>query len=106
VIAKNAARNALIVSQDSNHPHLLAKSLIASPFHWIRRPEQSHAGFTSRIRHRQVLQACTLNSTRGDTVEVTFGEPQRAAVPGQYLVLYDSAECLGGGEIDTVTTLT
>ena len=29
----------------------------------------------------------------------TFTQPQRAAAPGQYLVLYDGEECLGGGEI-------
>ena len=35
----------------------------------------------------------------GDEVEFTFETAQRAAVPGQYLVLYDGEECLGSGEI-------
>ena len=38
---------------------------------------------------------------RGDAVTVRFETPQRAAVSGQYLVLYDGEECLGGGEIAT-----
>jgi tRNA-specific 2-thiouridylase len=105
VIAKDAARNVLIVSQDDAHPRLMATSLIARPFHWIRRPESLPGQLTARIRHRQALQACMLRSAAGDAVDVSFNDPQRAAVAGQYLVLYDGQECLGGGEIDAVTTL-
>ncbi len=104
VVDKDSARNVLIVSQDANHPRLMATSLAAAPFHWIRRPTSAEGALTARIRHRQALQACHVLRIDQDTVEVEFGAPQRAAVTGQYLVLYDGEECLGGGEIAHVQT--
>ena len=91
------ARNALLVSQQADHPLLLSQRIHAAPFHWLRRPLPGTA-LLARIRHRQALQEC---AARIDGAEVIadFTQPQRAAAPGQYLVLYDGAECLGGGEI-------
>jgi len=99
VIAKDAARNALIVSQQTNHPRLMSTQVNAAPFHWLSAPPASGSRLSARIRHRQPLQACTLMRMDAARVEVHFDEAQRAAVPGQYLVLYDGEECLGGGEM-------
>jgi tRNA-specific 2-thiouridylase len=104
VIAKDTARNVLLVSQDPEHPRLMASQLTARPFRWIRKPSSMPTALGARIRHRQALQACHISSVDGDTVAVSFDKPQRAAVSGQYFVLYDGQECLGGGEIDQVTT--
>ncbi|MBL6749387.1 MAG: tRNA 2-thiouridine(34) synthase MnmA [Nevskia sp.] len=98
VVAKDAARNVLVVSQQADHPLLLSTRVRAAPFHWIRRPRPLPPRLQARIRHRQALQACCAGA-EGDAVEAVFEQPQRAAAPGQYLVLYDGAECLGGGEI-------
>ena len=38
----------------------------------------------------------------GEGCTIDFAEPQRAVTPGQWAVLYDGEECLGGGPIDTV----
>lgn len=99
VIAKDTARNVLVVSQDSQHPRLMARQIHCDGFHWIRRPEPLPERLSARIRHRQALQACRVASIDGDRVSVEFEQAQRAAVPGQYLVLYDGEECLGSGEI-------
>ena len=37
-----------------------------------------------------------------DRPEVRFDEPAKALPPGHLLVLYDGAECLGGGPIQAV----
>lgn len=97
VVAKQPERNVLVVSQQADHPLLLSRRIAAAPFHWLRRPAAG-AALQARIRHRQALQDCTV-SIRHDEVLARFAQPQRAAAPGQYLVLYDGAECLGGGEI-------
>ena len=99
VIGKEAARNALIVSQDADHPRLLADALRTNGFHWIRRPDPLPARLTARIRHRQAPQPCTARALAGEDLALRFASAQRAAAPGQYAVLYDGEECLGGGEI-------
>ena len=39
-----------------------------------------------------------------DRLVLAFDDPQRAATPGQSLVLYDGDECLGGGVIEWADT--
>lgn len=104
VIAKDAARNVLVVAQDAAHPRLMHMRVDTRAFHWIRKPLPTASRLSARIRHRQALQPCAIERTDGDRVCVRFEQPQRAAVPGQYLVLYDGDECLGSGEIDEPMT--
>jgi tRNA-specific 2-thiouridylase len=40
-----------------------------------------------------------------DRWRVVFDAPQWAPTPGQYLVLYDGEECLGGGVIEAWSTV-
>ncbi len=106
VVAKDAARNALIVAQDPQHPALMCERLQAGPFHWLGPIPAPDQVLQARIRHRQALQSCTVEvADDGSAVTVRFAQPQRAAVAGQFCVLYDGPRCLGGGEITTVRTL-
>lgn len=99
VVAKDHKRNVLVVAQDAQHPLLMTHQIATRPFHWIRRPPTLPAMLQARIRHRQALQACSITEIDGDCVRFNFEAAQRAAVAGQYLVLYDGEECLGSGEI-------
>ncbi|HUR41616.1 MAG TPA: tRNA 2-thiouridine(34) synthase MnmA [Verrucomicrobiae bacterium] len=102
VIGKEVDGNALRVSQDSAHPRLMSRALVAAPFHWLRQSQRLPPVVHARIRHRQALQECSATPSANGRVRITFANPQRAAAPGQYAVLYDGDECLGGGEIDSV----
>lgn len=99
VVAKHARDNALQVSQDPQHPLLMASEILTQPFHWIRRPAPLPPQLQARIRHRQTLQACHATVEAEGRLRLHFARPQRAAVAGQYAVLYDGEECLGGAEI-------
>lgn len=99
VTAKDTDSNTLMVSQDANHPRLMSQTIVTEPFQWIRKPEPLSKSLHARIRHRQALQACSATVRDDGHIEVHFSQAQRAATAGQYLVLYDGAECLGGGEI-------
>ncbi len=105
VVAKDPGRNALIVAQDSRHPLLMSFRVDTGPFHWIRRPDPLPERLQARIRHRQELQACRVERLPDGGLRAVFEQPQRAAVSGQFLVLYDGAECLGGGEIEAAEPL-
>ncbi|WP_348820363.1 tRNA 2-thiouridine(34) synthase MnmA [Fontimonas sp. SYSU GA230001] len=98
VVAKDAARNALIVSQDAHHSLLMASQLVAAPFNWLAPVPSPGTPLLARIRHRQAPQSCVADGA-GDAVTVRFRSAQRAVVPGQFCVLYAGERCLGGGEI-------
>lgn len=105
VVAKDLSANRLVVSQDAQHPWLMSQELVTSAFHWIRRPDRMPERLNARIRHRQALQACAAEQLPDGRLRLRFAAPQRAAVAGQYAVLYAGAECIGGGEIETVSPL-
>jgi tRNA-uridine 2-sulfurtransferase len=98
VVAKDPARNALVVTQDAAHPLLMARGLRTLAFNRLAPLPPADRPLRARIRHRQTLQSCRA-CTDQDGVRVDFDAPQRAVVAGQYCVLYDGERCLGGGEI-------
>ena len=100
VAGKDLARNGLLAVQGHDHPLLFAGGLRASRTHWIAgRPPPFPLACRARCRHRQALQACTVE-VYGGMLHVTFAEPLRAVTPGQSIVFYEGARCLGGAIID------
>lgn len=61
----------------------------------LREPGRAWA----KIRYNHKGAWCTVEKTGGDEILCTFDEPQRAAAPGQAVVLYDGEYVLGGGTI-------
>ena len=101
VVDKVLEDNALIVAQGNDHPALFKSTLSATGVLWVgdespSLPLRCHA----KIRYRQPDQACTIDGD-GDSLTVSFDQPQRAVTPGQSVVFYDDHVCLGGGVIET-----
>lgn len=103
VLEKNLETNQLIAGQGHNHPLLLKSQLQASQLHWCAdKPPGKRFTCTAKTRYRQTDQHCTVTLTNeGCTVD--FEEPVRAITPGQSIVFYDQAICLGGGIINYAT---
>ena len=100
VASKDPKGNRLCVVQDTHHPLLMASHLEALDLNWISgEPPLPGSRLGAKIRYRQPDQACTVISANHARLTLAFDQPQRAVTPGQSVVLYDGAVCLGGGVI-------
>ncbi|MEX0916358.1 MAG: aminomethyltransferase beta-barrel domain-containing protein, partial [Wenzhouxiangellaceae bacterium] len=102
VVHKDLTHNRLYVTQDPADPHLLSTRLAAGRLTWISgvAPEPGRR-LAAKVRYRQPDQAVTITALEDDTMELEFDVAQRAVTPGQSVVLYDGAVCLGGGIIES-----
>ncbi|MEW8462499.1 MAG: tRNA 2-thiouridine(34) synthase MnmA [Candidatus Thiodiazotropha endolucinida] len=101
VAAKDLRRNVLIAVQGHDHPMLMRQELTANQMHWVAgRPPSDPLQCLARIRHRQPLQSCRILRRDDRRYQVVFDSAQRAATPGQSIVLYHDNRCLGGGIIE------
>ncbi len=100
VVGKDLDRNVLLVAQGHDHPLLYSTELEARQAHWVAgAPRADRFQCTAKTRYRQTDQACTVERRTADRWHVTFDQPQWAITPGQSVVFYDDAVCLGGGVI-------
>ncbi len=100
VADKDMAANTLVVVQGHEHPMLLKRTLAAQDASWVSgNAPPCGAAHSARTRYRQADKACTVSHLEGNGVAVEFAEPQWAVTPGQSVVLYDGAVCLGGAVI-------
>ena len=103
VVGKDVKRNLLIVQQ-GEHEELYSTSLSCDKVGFISKKPAEKFRCTAKFRYRQPDQSVTV-TMKGEGCVIDFDEPQRAVTKGQWAVLYDGDECLGGGEIDSVTPL-
>ncbi len=107
VVAKDVAKNILWVAQGREHPALFHDCLRAGAMHWIAGtapplPLRCEA----KLRYRQTAQNCVVTAHSDGGAGVRFDTPQRAITPGQAVVFYQGARCLGGGTIEKVEKMT
>ncbi len=105
VVGKDLHNNLLIVSQGEGE-ELYSVSLRTDRLNYIcEKPPSERFKCTAKFRYRQSDQGVTVAMDADGGALITFDTPQRAVTPGQWVVLYDGDECLGGGPIDRVTPL-
>ena len=100
VAQKDMRANALIVVQGHDHPLLLKPSLQACNASWISGAEPATGAVcTAKTRYRQADSGCTVTRSGNGELAVDFAQPHWGVTPGQSVVLYDGAVCLGGAII-------
>ena len=105
VVSRDVKKNTITVARGNEEKKYFKRKAILSNPHWISGKAPALSGtYRARIRYRQPLQSCRLQKnhplgSKAPKWVVTFDRPQRAVTPGQSLVLYRGAECLGGGVI-------
>lgn len=91
VVSKDMAKNQVFVSRNINDASIWQEIISLNNLHWINSPP-TNLDVQIRVRHRAPLVPAKLNGT-----ELHLNNPQRAVTPGQSVVIYQAAECLGGG---------
>ena len=101
VVATDVKTGTVTVAEGADHPTLFKERLTAEDWHWTSGPApELPLRCRARIRYRQPLQACEVAApTEEGRLVVRFETPQRAVTPGQFIVLYDGDEVVGGGVI-------
>lgn len=100
VVDKDLKNNRLIVAQGHAHEALKCRGLIALKPTFICREPETPKHLTCKIRYRQPDVPCTLYKEQDGVLKVIFDSPTIAVAPGQSVVFYDGAECLGGAVIE------
>ncbi|MGC2457624.1 MAG: tRNA 2-thiouridine(34) synthase MnmA [Gallionellaceae bacterium] len=100
VVSKDMENNHLVVVQGHDHPALLSSHLNATDMHWISgcAPDVTRS-YTAKARYRQDDAVFRMEKRDGGGTHFDFERPQWAVTPGQSVVVYDGAICLGGGII-------
>ncbi len=100
VVKKDLEHNVLYVSHGDESP-LYSRGCLVSGFNFIPfPPEESEFSCRAKFRYRQEEQGVKVAKIDNKSLKITFDEPQRAVTEGQYAVLYDERQCLGGGVIE------
>jgi tRNA-specific 2-thiouridylase len=98
VIGKDRQANELrVVHAEVLEHHHRDRFEIAAP-HWIA-SEPTTDRLELRVRHAPDVVGCTIHRRSGGGLDVRMDESESGIAPGQYAVLYDGDECLGGGVI-------
>ncbi len=100
VVDKNIKKNQLVVGYEDD-ALLYKKQISVIGVHWIsglapKMPFRCEV----RLRHRQPLQKCLVETHCNASLRIEFEKSQRAPTPGQFAVIYNDGECLGGGVIE------
>ena len=101
-VKKDIKNNILYVVQGSDDL-LYSDALISNDVNWIAGVAiKKEFECTAKFRYRQKAQKVTVKVQDDGKVFVEFAEKQRSITPGQFVVFYQSEDCLGGGTIDFV----
>jgi tRNA-specific 2-thiouridylase len=96
VVAKDMAKNQVIVTTDLNDENLWRSNLELAQLHWITQTPDFSKKYQVRLRYRAPLIDCQL-TPQGDKLLIKLAEPERAVTAGQSAVIYDNSLVLGGG---------
>ena len=100
VAGKDMANNRLVVVQGHDHPSLLNTELNAMEMHWISgSAPDTNRDYAAKTRYRQEDAPCHITPLPDGNTRFAFRQAQWAVTPGQSVVAYDGAVCLGGGII-------
>jgi tRNA-specific 2-thiouridylase len=100
VAAKDAKENVVYVVHARGLDDHRRSTLRVSRPNWVVTPPSSNQ-LQVRIRHAERLMPCHISIADDGAVDIELSDGDPGVAPGQFAVLYDGDECLGGGAIDS-----
>lgn len=98
VLDKDPAAHAIRLGHNAD---LFTTEVIAGDWNWIAIPVLTGPmEVTAKTRYTRWEALATAEPLAGGRVRLRFREPQRAVTPGQFAVLYDGENVVGGGVIE------
>ncbi|MGV9001560.1 MAG: tRNA 2-thiouridine(34) synthase MnmA [Candidatus Saccharimonadaceae bacterium] len=98
VVGKDMQKNEVHVTTNLNDDALWKPEITLVNVHWINeRPKEGT--YQIRVRHRASLISAKLSYVNDGEVKLVLDSPERAIAPGQSVVIYSNAICVGGGII-------
>ena len=107
VVAKDLERNELVVGWDQPEtPGLFQSGARIGRPNWIAHPPPAEGEtLLARVRYRDPPTPVRIDEVEGQSLRVSFAEPQRALARGQILALYREDELVGGGVYEELHSL-
>ncbi len=97
VLRKDPASHAVYLGHNED---LFTTEVVTGDWNWIAVPELTRpTEYTAKTRYSQREAEVTAEPLADGLVRLRFREPQRAVTPGQFAVLYDGENVIGGGVI-------
>lgn len=97
VLDKDPVSHAIHLGHNAD---LFVSELTAADWNWISIPALTHsAEYTAKTRYSRQEALVTAEPLPDGQVRLRFRDPQRAVTPGQFAVLYDGENVVGGGVI-------
>ena len=100
VIDKDLTSNELVVSCGEGE-ELFSKAMTGGKLNIIGAWDKTTFECTAKFRYRQPDQEVCVRVKDDTSLHIEFAEKQRAVTEGQYAVLYQGENCLGGGVIES-----
>jgi tRNA-specific 2-thiouridylase len=100
VVAKNVDENVVFVCHQEDLGAYRRDHLRIGPVHWIAgEPSGDRGGLAVKLRHSPAVYPCRVTPRGEGELDVVLDGFDPGIAAGQWAVLYDGEECLGGGMI-------
>ncbi len=105
VVSKDSAANIVYISRAYYQEDKIRDHFEIVNCHWITGTAPQKTALEVKLRHGSHSYPCTIDFINDNHARIQLAERDQGIAPGQFAVLYDGNECLGGGVINNSSLL-
>lgn len=99
VVAKSPEKNIIYISREYYTPEKNRDTFIVQNCNWVTGKQPDKQKLAVKMRHGKNTYVCAVEVLPDNQLKIHLNERDQGIAPGQFAVLYDNNECLGGGII-------